>query len=125
MKQTETKAQEMHAVEKIIGRILRVGVILSAVVILIGLILLLVTGATGYAGNTFPVQPMAILRGAAALKPYAIMMLGVFLLILTPVLRVVVSIFAFAKEGDHLYVWITVIVLVILAISMVIGYQGI
>ena len=51
------------------------------------------------------------------------MMLGIFLLILTPVLRVVISIYAFAKEKDHLYVWITSIVLVILIISFIIGHH--
>ena len=58
------------------------------------------------------------------LKPYAVLMLGIFLLILTPVLRVVVSIYAFAKEGDRLYVTITTIVLIILIIGTTIGYQG-
>ena len=51
-------------------------------------------------------------------------MFGIFLLILTPVLRVIVSIYAFAKEGDRLYVVITTIVLVILIIGMAIGYRG-
>ena len=57
-------------------------------------------------------------------KPFAIIMLGLFLLILTPVLRVVVSIYAFAVERDTLYVAITTIVLIILVIAMVIGYAG-
>ncbi len=52
------------------------------------------------------------------------MMLGIFLLILTPVLRVVVSIYAFIKENDKLYAWITTVVLVILVIAMLIGYFG-
>ncbi len=59
-----------------------------------------------------------------ALKPYAVLMLGLFLLILTPVLRVVVSIYAFIKEKDRLYTWITTAVLVILIGAMIIGYLG-
>lgn len=51
-------------------------------------------------------------------------MLGLFLLILTPVLRVVVSIYAFIKEKDRLYTWITTAVLVILIGAMIIGYLG-
>ncbi|EPD11575.1 putative membrane protein [Lacticaseibacillus paracasei subsp. paracasei Lpp48] len=51
-------------------------------------------------------------------------MTGIFLLILTPVLRVVVSIYAFAVEHDRLYVWITTIVLIILLGAMTIGYLG-
>ena len=65
-----------------------------------------------------------IFQGAMQLKPYAVLMLGIFLLILTPVLRVVVSIYAFAIRKDRLYVAITTIVLIILIIRMTIGYQG-
>ncbi len=54
-------------------------------------------------------------------KPYSIMMLGIFCLILTPILRVVVSIYSFYKEHDMLYVVITSIVLIILMISFVFG----
>ena len=125
MKQSnETKAKEMHDVEILIGQILRIGVIISALVILFGLILLMLTQTSGYPGNVFPDKPSVILQGVIALKPFAVMMFGIFLLILTPVLRVVVSIYAFAKESDYLYVVITTIVLIILAVSMVVGYFG-
>ncbi|WP_283679778.1 DUF1634 domain-containing protein [Lentilactobacillus sp. Marseille-Q4993] len=114
-------SEEMNDVEMIIGKILRIGVIISAVVMGIGLILLFVTQTTGYPANTFPDTFRSIFTGTIALKPYAIMMFGVFLLILTPILRVVVSIYSFWVEGDKLYVIITTIVLVILAISFVFG----
>lgn len=61
---------------------------------------------------------------ARKLKPYAIMMFGLFCLILTPVLRVVVSLFTFLKEKDYLYVGITGIVLIILVISFFIGIKA-
>ena len=51
-------------------------------------------------------------------------MTGLFLLILTPVLRVVASIVAFAKEGDKLYVAITTLVLIILIVAMFVGHGG-
>ncbi|AMV60301.1 Hypothetical protein ADU72_1356 [Pediococcus damnosus] len=118
------KMEEMNQIELIIGQVLRIGVIISAAVILIGILLLAVTGKTGYAPNVYPITVKSITAGILALKPFAIMMLGLFLLILTPVLRVAVSIYAFAKEKDHLYVWITTFVLVILLIGMGIGYLG-
>ncbi|AVL00647.1 DUF1634 domain-containing protein [Pediococcus inopinatus] len=118
------KIEEMNQIELVIGQVLRVGVVISAIVILIGILLLVFTGKTGYAANVYPITVKAILTGIVALKPFAILMLGLFLLILTPVLRVVVSIYAFAKEKDQLYVWITTFVLVILIVGMVIGYFG-
>lgn len=123
-KEKTTTAAEMVQVETIIGRILQVGVVLSAIVMGIGLILLLVTGDSGYAGDTVPLTMGAILLGSWQLKSYAIMMLGTYCLILTPVLRVVVSIYAFYKERDRLYVMITTLVLIILLIALLIGLTG-
>lgn len=117
-------AKEMAQVETIIGRILQVGVIVSAIVMLIGLVIFLVTGQSGYPGSTMPLSMGAILVGTWHLKAYAIMMLGTYCLILTPVLRVVVSIYAFYKERDHLYVAITTLVLVILLFALIIGVHG-
>ena len=116
--------QEMADIELVIGHVLRIGVITSAAVIVLGLALALFTGKTGYPAGTFPTTFSAIFQGITTLKPFAVTMLGLFLLILTPVLRVVVSIYAFAKENDKLYVWITILVLVILVFAMWIGYLG-
>ena len=101
------------------------GVILAAVVLLIGLALFFITGQSGYAADVHPHTFSSIIAGTVQLKPYAVIMTGIFLLILTPVLRVVVSIYAFAKEHDRLYANITTAVLIILVIAMVIGYYGI
>jgi len=114
-------AREMAQVENIIGRILQIGVIVSAIVMLIGLVLFLVTGQSGYPGTTIPLNMKDILVGTVQFKPYAVMMLGIYCLILTPVLRVVVSIYAFYKENDRLYVIITTAVLIILLFALVIG----
>ncbi len=122
-KQSAT-ATEMAQVETIIGRILQIGVVFSAIVMGIGLVILLATGDSGYAGHTVPLTMVAILVGSWQLKSYAIMMLGMYCLILTPVLRVVVSIYAFYKERDHLYVVITTAVLIILMIALAIGLTG-
>ncbi|MCT3583567.1 DUF1634 domain-containing protein [Levilactobacillus brevis] len=119
-----TTAKEMAQVQTIIGRILQVGVIFSAIVMLIGLVLFLVSGRSGYSGSYVPRRMGLILQGTWQLKPYAIMMLGVYCLILTPVLRVIVSIYAFYKEHDRLYVAITTLVLAILLVALAIGVTG-
>lgn len=121
-KPTETE-REMEHIEVMIGRILQIGVIVAAIIMLLGLILLLINGGDGgYAVGHQPTTIKAIAMGTISLKPYAVMMVGMFCLILTPVLRVVVSIYAFYKEHDRLYVWITTAVLIILCISFVIGH---
>jgi len=122
MIQKNSKAKEMHQVELMIGQILRIGVIVSAVVIVLGILLMVIQGNGGYPNGVQPEGFVAIAKGVVAFKPYAVIMLGLFLLILTPTLRVVVSIYAFAVEKDRLYVWITTVVLVILVIASIIGY---
>lgn len=124
MTEKDSKAKEMHQVELIIGQILRIGVIVSASVIGLGIILMLVQGNGGYPNGIQPTGFKEILTGVLALRPFAVIMLGLFLLILTPTLRVAVSIYAFAVEKDYLYVWITTAVLIILIIASVIGYFG-
>lgn len=115
------KQDETEKVEIIISRCLQIGVLLSAAIILLGLVLFIVTGKSGYPGVTFPTRPLAVLEGAAMLKPYAVILLGLFVLILTPVLRVGVSIFAFLIEKDYLYVGITLLVFIILIVSFLLG----
>lgn len=118
------KKEEMRDVELIIGKILRIGVVVSAIVIILGIVLYFVNGGTGYADGEWPQRFGVMFQGVVQGKSYAVIMLGIFLLILTPVLRVVVSIYAFAKERDILYVYITTAVLIILIFAMVFGYHG-
>lgn len=122
-KENQTTKQEMEQIENTIGKILRYGVLLSSLVMIIGLILYIIMGSTGYS-ETFHYRSInELFNGIISLKPYAIMMLGLLMLILTPVLRVVVSIYSFYKEHDYLYVYITALVLIILIISFIIGVE--
>lgn len=108
-------------VEIIISKLLLAGVVLSACIIFIGLTMFLVTGNSGYAGNTYPTNPIAILKGLTGLKPYAIILTGLLILIATPVFRVGVSILVFIKDKDYLYAKITALVFTILIISFLLG----
>jgi uncharacterized membrane protein len=111
----------IEEVEIIISKSLQIGVLSSAVVIFIGFLMFLITGNSGYPGDTFPTSLLLIFQGVAALKPYAIILTGLFILILTPVFRVGVSIIVFMKEKDYLYVKITAVVFAILIVSFLLG----
>lgn len=112
---------DTEKIEIIISKVLIAGVLLSAAIILIGLMMYLITGSSGYQGNTYPTNPQIIFQGVLLLKPYAIILFGLFILILTPILRVGISIIVFIKERDFLYVNITSIVFIILIISFLLG----
>jgi len=125
--------------ELMISYVLRGGVLLSAAVILCGITLAAVTRDTGYAPiqahhlpdilafhpstgpGYFPTAPAAVLRAALVGKPYAIIGLGMLLLIATPVLRVALSVVFFLAQRDWLYVAITVFVLAVLLLSLIVG----
>ncbi|WP_332374661.1 DUF1634 domain-containing protein [Lactococcus cremoris] len=120
----ELTKEELLKIERNIGKILRVGVFVSTTVIIIGILMFLLSGHSGYAEGVWPDKFKEILSGLVEFKALAWLMTGLFLLILTPVLRVVASIVAFAKEGDKLYVAITTLVLIILSVAMFVGHGG-
>jgi len=117
----QNTTKPLNKVEHFVSRSLRVGVLASAMVILLGLLLFISTCQGGYPNNTYPVNLPDIVSGTLALRPFAVILTGLILLILTPVLRVGVSTLLFVKERDWLYVGISSIVFVILLTSFFFG----
>jgi uncharacterized membrane protein len=112
--------------EYIIGNLLRAGVTLAAIVVLVGGILYLVRyGHSPADYRVFRGEPTdlrhvsGIVRDALALHSRGIIQLGLLLLIATPVARVAFAVFAFAAEGDKMYVVVSLIVLAILMFSLI------
>jgi uncharacterized membrane protein len=115
-------------VESIVGNLLRVGVLLSAAVVLAGGILYLIH----YGGNApdyrvFRGEPEElkgitdIVKDALSLRRRALIQFGLLLLIATPVARVVFAVIAFALQRDVTYVIISLIVLSTLLFSLFLG----
>jgi uncharacterized membrane protein YfcA len=105
--------------ELIISGVLRGGVLLSVAVILAGVCYYYVLRLLGRAPPaTFPDTLAQVSAGLRAAEPMAIVTTGLLVLLATPVLRVTVSIVAFAIERDRTYVIITAIVLAILLFSI-------
>jgi uncharacterized membrane protein len=120
-------AEQPHhlvVMEILISRVLEVGVLTSACVVALGLVLFLVEGHSGYPGDTFPTTLSGVVAGVAARRPYAIIAAGLLLLILTPVIRVAAGIFAFLLEHDRTFVIATSYVLFVLIISFFLGRSG-
>ena len=66
----------------------------------------------------------ALVEGLRTLDPTVLMMIATVLLILTPVARVVVSIIAFAADGDRKYVLVTSAVLAVMLLTFVLSRFG-
>ena len=104
----------------VIGWILQGGVMVSAAVILFGLFLELFQ-PDKFAPQklqSFPQTFGQVWAGLLVLRPQAVIVLGLLLLIATPVVRVAASIVAFALERDRRFVVITLAVLAILLFSI-------
>ena len=127
--------RRVRQVELAISWVLRIGVLVSVLVIAVGLLLMflhhpqqarLLDDSSNYRalvrpGADFP-HNLAQLRAAlAAGRGSGVVVLGVLLLILTPMLRVAVSVLSFVYERDPPMVLVTLFVLLVLVLSFVLA----
>ncbi|PMP60224.1 MAG: DUF1634 domain-containing protein [Caldisphaera sp.] len=107
--------------EDVIGWTLRIGVIISAILIIFGFALILIHNGGGPYTlnqlvnphsnvNTKTIKFSTIYSGIESLNGVDLILLGLIILIATPVLRVFIGILQFAREKDYLYTIITIIV---------------
>jgi uncharacterized membrane protein len=123
---TIANAEHDTRMEAQVGMLLRVGVLSSAAVILLGGVLFLVhhgrslVDFTVFNGTAPELRrPGTIIIQALHGNDLAIIQCGVLMLIATPVARVAFSVFVFLEEHDFLYVTISAVVLLILFYSLI------
>ncbi len=104
----------------LISWLLRAGVMLSALLVVAGMAVTIVHHPAHIIGMRMH-SPQEVLRAIREGHGQGIAMLGLLLLIATPVLRVAVSIAIFARERDFAFVAITTTVLLLLLLSFVLG----
>jgi uncharacterized membrane protein len=114
--------------EEVIGYALRIGVLTSILLILAGLVLIVVNLpaphileqlSTPHSRiNTSSIPPAQVFTGGVAFNGIDVILLGLVVLITTPVLRVVISIVQFIKERNLIYTLITFVVLFNLILSI-------
>lgn len=112
-------------VQRVIGTLLRWGVLLAAATVLVGGVIYI-----GSCGSTIPdykvfrgVPPelravTGIVREAVSLNPLGLIQFGLLLLIATPLARVAFSVAAFALQRDRTYVVVTLFVLAVVLLGL-------
>lgn len=117
--------------QKIVGNLLRYGVWISLSVAFVGGIVYLLHHGNDIENysvfkendrNIFKVIG-AVYEGVMQGRGESIIFLGIVLLFLTPVFRVLLSLFSFLLEKDYLYVVITAIVICIIIMSISFGFS--
>lgn len=112
-----------------VGNLLRLGVLLSVITSLIGFIKLFMEGFV------MPKKYKLLEMGSSSEKVWgqfwaslmkgegmAIIQLGILFLIFTPLVRIIFALIGYLKEKDYVYVVISLIVLAIMAVSFFTGY---
>ena len=112
-----------------VGNLLRLGVILSVITSLIGFVKLFMEGFR------MPRKYKLLDMGTSSEKVWshfwetlckgdgmAIIQLGILMLIFTPLMRIIFALIGYLKEKDYVYVVISSIVLAIMAVSFFTGY---
>jgi uncharacterized membrane protein len=129
---TEPRSARVRRIELVLGHLLRVGVGLSFLLLLGGVIVMAIHNADHLMdpnalaklrtpGTAAPAGPGALMADLGHLSGRAIMTVGLLVLIATPVARVVASIVAFLIERDWRFVCITTAVLLVIAVSAFLG----
>jgi uncharacterized membrane protein len=112
-------------IDLIIGNLLRVAVIVSAIFVLSGAVIYLLRHGmempdygvfSGVPKNLRGLRE--IVETAWGIRSVGIIQLGLLILIATPVARVIFSVFAFLLQRDYMYVVFTLIVLTVLLLSI-------
>lgn len=115
----------------VIGWVLRIGVIVSISIVFFGGIIFLsrhgheVVDHRKFTGIPDFIQTFGgIIHGIFTFRGQAIIQFGIILLIATPILRVIFSTIGFVLEKDKLYIFISLLVLLIIFASMLSGHAG-
>lgn len=124
-----TSRETDRELDSVTGWIMRVGVIVSFLLISAGSVLFFVEGQTGYYPigtveqlSTIRNQAMTglypLVDGVVSGKPFAIIELGAVALLATPFIRMMASAYLFLQERRYQFVVISIAVLAILMISL-------
>jgi uncharacterized membrane protein len=110
--------------DQVVGNVLRGGVLLAFVIVALGGFLYLLQHHadtelyTQFSGAGSLQTLGGIWESAKLFNSEGLIQLGLVVLIATPIVRVVMAVLGFALTGDHLYFFVSLIVLSILVYSI-------
>jgi uncharacterized membrane protein len=113
---------EVQFINKVVTIILATGIYTTVGFYIIGLTLLFTKGdSVPEISKQYFHSFGSFISGVLSLNPRSFLYLGTISLILTPVSRVLISIFAFWKEKDKKFVFVTAMVFFVIIASIVVG----
>lgn len=122
-------------IDSLLSRILQYGGLASAAVLLIGLLLLIPSHGVDRTTveelrvpsvtDAAPLPTLVLINGALDGQAVAVILVGILLLMLTPVARVVAAGVYYARHRDRPFATIAVLVVVLLIVGVLIGRLGV
>jgi uncharacterized membrane protein len=110
-----------HQVERLIHYTLRAGVSASAILLTVGLFIVLIRGTP----RPEVAPPLSeILRQAFMANGVDLIYLGLLLLMITPVARVMMLVYGYARVGWWRFALISLLVLLLLGTGFALGVEG-
>ena len=128
--------ERIQRAESVISAVLRIGVLLSLLVVVVGVAVSFVGKPGTYLHNNainkalltrssdYPHSLSAVFSGLSHFQGEAIIVFGLIILLATPILRVLVSAVIFAFQRDRYFVPVTVFVFLVLVTSFLLGKAG-
>jgi uncharacterized membrane protein len=115
-----TGPRQAPDLDRVVGRLLTIGTYLSVLLLAIGCVLLFAYRILPLAGGP-PLEPGVIVDDIVHLRPAGFMWLGLLALLATPIARVGVALFGYAARGEQTMTVVSVLILVVIATSVVLG----
>ena len=120
---TDKMQKEKEELDLVMGKILRAGIFLSILFMFIGWFLYLFSGQQVVSlKNLEQFNPVAYVKSHSIFDAVTFMLLGAFMLILTPIFRVISTFIIFVKTKDKMYTIFTAVVMVIILVSIILGF---
>jgi len=124
-----TKTSSEQQLENLLSNLLKYGVIIASAVVLLGGILYLIRHGAEPAEYQFfrgtPSEfrsPTGVVEAVFSGSSRGIIQLGLLLLIATPIIRVIISLLAFIRQRDLIYIIVNFLVLATLTYSLIGAY---
>ena len=109
------------ALDVAVARLLRAGTVAAVAILAVGVILMAIDGRSPL-DRPFPELNLARLPGDLhALRPEGFLWLGLIAVILTPISRVVASLFGYLRAADRNMVLISLAILGVITLSVVVS----
>jgi len=114
--QYDSRHEQLHRLNRRISLVMRVGITVSLILIVCGLILFLLSSAP----HTAPLLPVtSLIPGFAALNPAAFITVGVILILFLPAAVLILSLAYFAAVRERQPIIVCIVLLVMLAASLI------